>query len=294
MLASGEDGFSINSVAEVAAGRDIRLKIATLGQTDITSGKIVGSQPFKEGVLFRSLTGISWEPDQSSDLKFTATFNLYPENTEQIVYLQSLSISNGTAFICNWESTKPKDTRIVFEFRTQSGTWTEFTPFQLTCLNEVASTLYFRAKLSTTNENISPYVKPVASIYVQSHATTLDTVTRNFEVGSTCDTCDIFLDSHLPGGSSQAIRVSFDDGVSWVDLTNPVDGSIPDDGNLVEYSPVDLNAINIKYRHHWQVALIAPNVLDQVRVDISCSTSGGNARLAKPRFSRLIAIASDS
>jgi hypothetical protein len=291
IVVTGEDGFNLNSIAEIAAGRDIRCKIATLGKQDVTTGKVVGSQPFKSGILWRSLTGVTWEQDQLSDLKFTATFHTYSTTAEHVAYMQQVAVTNATAFVLNWDSTAPQGTMVTFEYRTQDGDWTEFSPYTITYLSQVASTLYFRARMKTAQASISPFVAQFAGLYVQSTQTSMKAVTRNFEVSSS-DIAEIWLDTHLPSGASQTVRITFDNGVSWTTLNNSSNGHPT--GNLIEYSAVDLNDENVKYRHHWKVQLTPPNVFTRVRVEITCSVIGTGARLLDPRFSRLIVISSSS
>jgi hypothetical protein len=291
IVVTGEDGFNLNSLNEIAAGRDIRCKIATLGKADLNTGKVVGSQPFKSGILWKSLTGVTWEQDQKSDLKFSATFHTYPTGVEHIAYMEQIAVSNATAFILNWDSTAPQGTMVTFEYRTQDGDWTEFSPYTITYLREVASALYFRARMKTEQGSISPFVAQFAGLYVQSTQTSMKAVTRNFEVDAS-DIVDIWLDTHLPSGASQTIRITFDNGVSWVTLNNNSNGNPT--GNLIEFTPVDLNDENVKYRHHWKVQLTPPNTFTKVRVEITCNVIGAGARLLDPRFSRLIVIASSS
>ena len=292
IVVTGEDGFNLNSIKEVAAGRDIRCKIATLGKKDLNTKLIVGSQPFKAGILWRSLTGVTWEQDQKADLKFKATFNTYPVNSTYYVYMNPVIVENATAFLCTWDSTVYDGTSIVFEYKTSTGKWTEFTPYSLTYLDEVSNQLEFRAKLLTQVSTITPFVTQFGGLYVQSQATTLRAVTKNFEVPELADTCDIFLDSHLPSGCEQHIGITFDSGMSWLDLDNNVNGY--PSGNLIEYTPVDLNVNNVKYRHHWKITLDSPNTFSALRTGIVCYATGSNARLKDPRFSRLIVIASNS
>lgn len=291
IIVAGEAPWALNAIAEVAAGRDMRVKIATLGHEERTTHKIVGSNPFEAGVFFKSLTGITWEQDPISDMKFRATFNTYAVDTEEIVYMMPVDCTNVTAFICNWGSKKYANTRIVFEYRTQNGVWIEFVPFQLTYLNEITTTLHLRARMSTSDPRVTPQIDLQAGILFQSHLTSLKVLTRNLEVAE-ADICDIWLDSHLPEGCTQAIKLTFDDGDTFIDLANNDDGAPT--GNLIEYSPVDLNVINVKYRHHWKVSLTPPNIFTNMRVEINAAATGPNAKLKDPRFSKLIMIASSS
>ena len=288
IVATGEDRFNLNSIQEVAAGRDITLKIATLGQIDINTGKVVGSQPFKAGVLWRSLTGVSWDQDQTADLKFKATFLQYPINTEQIVYLDTVSVTDATAFLCTWNAMQVDGTSIVFEYRTDTGLWIEFTPYSLTHLSEVTSTIDTRARLKTTVSNVTPFVENFASFYVQSTQPELLVVTTEKVVPSS-DTLDVYLSSRLPTSASQDIKVTFDDGDNWTDLDAPLSGG--PNGNLMEITQIDANANNVTYQYHWTVVTSA---FTAFRVSINGTVIGSTAQLADPRFSNLMGIASNS
>jgi hypothetical protein len=290
-MVSGEDGFNINAVDEIVNHRDIRCKIAVLGQTDIPSGQVVGAQPFKNGVLFRSLTGITWEQDQKSDLKFRATFYEYPVNTEQIVYMQTVSAQNVTEFILNWDSEIYEGTAVVFEYRTQTDVWKEFQPYTQTSLKEIATELHFRARMTTTTPSITPMLHRNATLFARSRNTAMKVVTTNYIVDPS-DTLDIYIDSHLPTSCTEAFKVTFDNGGTWTTLSGPIQGQPT--GNLVEYTPVDLNVNDVKFRHHWRVQLTSPSVFTNFRLSIESASSGVDAKLKDPRFSRLILLASQA
>jgi hypothetical protein len=296
LVVTGEDAFNLNSVAEVAAGRDIRMKIAELGKADLATGQIVGSQPFKSGILFKSLTGVTWEQDQKADLTFKASFYTYPTNVFHIAYLGSVAVSDATAFLLNWDAKIPESTNVVFEYRTQATTWEEFQPYQITYLKKVATSLEFRAKMMTSVSSITPMLAKYAGLYVQSNDTSLLAVTRNFEVDPS-DTCDIWLDSHLPDSCTQDIQVTLDNGQTWITLDGPTNG-LPNYpvGNLYEYELIDANVNNITYRYHWKVELGGSDTFTAMRTKITGDTGGGgsDAKLRDIRFARLIMIASVS
>ena len=287
---NGEDWWNHNSIAEIAAGRDIRVKIAKMGRLDIPSGITVGTQPFKDGVMWRSLTGISWEQDQMSDLKFKASYYEYPVNQEKIVYLNPVTVSNATAFILNWNSTQLEHTSIVFEYRTDSGLWTEFTPFQLTFMDEITNEINFRSKLKSTNKNVTPFVENTAGLYVQATQDELLIATNEFDTGGVdCTNLDVWCDSYLPSGSEQILAISFN-GTDWTILDNPLNNNPT--GNLVDFSVVNYNNNNITIRYHWLIELTSPNVFTKFIVRINSTVSGPTAQLKDPRFSNLVAIAS--
>jgi hypothetical protein len=295
VVITGEDGFNVNSISEIAAGRDIRCKIATLGHQDNTTGVTVGTQPFKYGIFWRSLTGVTWEQDQLSDLIFKATFNTYSTSSTQVIQMNPVDLYDATAFICTWNSTQVQGTSIVFQYKTnQETTWTEFAPYVLTKLNSVATNITFRAVLSTTIPNVTPFVEKSCGLYVQSQGTTMKVVTRLFELasGEASDSLDVWINSHLPTGYTQDLRVSFDNGITWTNLSNPVSG-LPT-GNLVEYSVLDLNVDNIKYKYHWKVELDPGEHFTSYRVEINSTGTGASAKLVHPRFSNYISIPSST
>jgi hypothetical protein len=233
---------------------------------------------------------VTWEQDQTADLKFKATFLQYPVNQAQYVYLDPISVPDATAFLCTWNSMQVDGTQIVFEYRTDNGLWTEFTPYSLVYLKEVSNTISVRARLSTLVSNVTPFVEKFASFYVQSTEPELFIVTTNKEVPSS-DTLDIWISSCLPSGASQTLKVSFDNGLTWINLDSPVEGNPY--GNLIGISQVDANQNNVTYQYHWRVST-SPSEFTQFRVSVRGTVTGPTAKLSDPRFSNLMAIASNS
>jgi hypothetical protein len=298
IMSSGEDGFNMNSVEEVAAGRDIRCKVAKLGGIDKTTGVTVGAQPFKDGMAFRSLTGITWEQDQKTDMKFQATFNVYPTQQFQTVQMSPISVLDATAFICQWNSQVPEGTQAIFEFKTRKSDWKEFAPFVLTRIGEEADELTFRARLSTTSADVTPFVEKTCGVYIQSHQEQMLVVTKAFAMaeGESANSLDIWIESHLPSGCSQDLQVTFDNGDHWIVLDAPVDGNPY--GNLKDMQIVDLNADRVKVKYHWKItstdlAALSPPIshFTEYRVKIQCVSSGRDAKTKEPRFSNFITIA---
>lgn len=296
-ILTAEDGFNLNYQTEVTAARDIKVKTAQLGYKDKVTNVSVGSQPFPEGTFWRSLTGFSWDQDASTDLKFKATFNTYSTSTEQIIYTETFDTYDATAFICTWNSFQPDGTSIVFEYRTDQESWTEFAPYVLTYLTSVASTISFRARLRTGLSNVTPFLERFCGVYVQSSATSMKAVTRLFElaVGETADTLDLWLDSYLPSGCTQTLRVTFDNGDNWV-LLDREDGGLPDPSPATVTSNnyvTDANVDNYKVTYHWNVVLSGAHY-SNFRVEVTSQSTGLSAKLTRPRFSKYIAITSNS
>lgn len=297
IVLTAEDGFNLNYMTEVSAGRDIRCKVATLGQRDNATQVMVGSQPFKAGTFWRSLNGISWTQDQAVDLKFKATFNTYSTSSEQIIQTSPIDLFDATAFICTWNSVQVDGTFITFEYKTDLESWTEFAPYILTKLNYVASNITFRARMLSRSANVSPFVERFCGVYIQSSLTDMKAVTKLFELttGETADTLDIWIDSHLPTSCNQLLRVTFDNGTTWVNL-NEDDGGLVDSYVTVvsDSQVIDLNTATSKTRYHWNIKLDTGHTFSNYRTEINSIAVGTSAKLANPRFSRYISITSNS
>jgi hypothetical protein len=291
---TGEDAFNINSINEVLAGRDIRCKIAKLGERDLSgTNMVLGSQPFKEGMLFRSLTAVTWEPDMKADMKFKADFYKYPVNQEQIVNFTSINAypeEEITGFLLNWDHQQFENTSIIFEYKTQTSAWTEFSPYELVYCPEPATELRFRARLKTMKDYITPTVAPRATLYAQSRTLHLKAVTIQYTVDPS-DTLDVYLDTHMPSDCTEAYKVTLDNGATFIDLDFPASGGEPQ-GNLIEYYPVDLNVDNVKYRHHWRITTPPGQIFTGFRLQMEVVAGGTDAKLKDPRLSRMIMIAS--
>jgi hypothetical protein len=298
IVLTAEDGFNLNYATEVSAGRDIRCKVATLGERDNTTQVAIGTQPFNAGSFWRSLTGTTWTKDVNTDLKFTATFNTYSTSAEQIIQTNPIDLYDATAFICTWNSIQVDGTFIVFEYKTDQEAWTEFAPYVLTKLEYVANTITLRARMLTRSANVTPFLERFCGLYVQSSLTDMKAVTKRFELpaGDTADTLDIWIDSHLPTGCSQLLHVSFDNGTNWIRLDEE-DGGLesPSYVTVTEDSQVvDLNVETSKTRYHWNIVLSSGHTFSSYRVKITSRAIGASAKLANPRFSKYISITSNS
>ena len=294
---TAEDGFNLNSAQEITAARDIKVKVATIGQNDKVTNVTVGADPFQFGTFWRSITGYSWEQDLATDLKFNAIFNTYSTGTEQIVKLQEIEVYDATAFICTWNSVQMDGTYITFEYRTDQESWTEFAPYVLTQLSAVATTLEFRARIMTNLTDVTPLLEKFCGVYVQSSGTSMKAVTRLFTLasGEQADTLDIYLDSYLPTGCNQLLRVTFDNGATWIRLDQSDGGLVG--GNVTVTSDstvVDMNTESYTVRYHWKVVLGSGQYFSSYRTEITSQSTGSTPKLNIPRFSRYIAITSNS
>ena len=300
ILLNPESEFNLNVTSEINSGRDIRVKIAKTGSVDLITSSSVNTKPYSSGSFWKSQTGFIWSEDTSMDLKFKASYNLYPVNTTQIVQMESISVNNATAFICTWNSLIPEGTNITFQYSTGNGVWNDFSPFVLTRLSTTSNLILLRALLSTTNANITPFIENKCGFYVQSNASRMYAVTKLFELldGETADTLDIWIDSHIPSGYAQNLRVSFDNGTTWVDLDEG-DGGLPGQGfvvTLVETIPVNLNEGEETYTYHWNVALPLGSHFTSFRTEFNFVTSFwyGQVSPLVPTMSNYIAIPSNT
>lgn len=300
ILLNPESDFNLNISSEVNSGRDIRVKVAKTGGVDLITNSLVNNKPYSAGSFWKSPTGFSWTEDTTVDLKFKASYNLYPVNTTQIVQMGTIAVNNATAFICTWNSLIPEGTSIIFQYTTGNGVWTEFSPFILTRFSTAVNLLTVRALLSTSNSNVTPFVENKCGLYVQSNATRMYAVTKLFELaeGETADTLDIWIDSHIPSGYSQNLRVSFDNGVTWVNLDEG-DGGLGGQGfvvTLVETIPVNLNEGEEVYTYHWNIALPLGSHFTSFRTEFNFVTNFwyGQVSPLVPTMSNYIAIPSNT
>lgn len=275
-LLTGEDGFNINATSEVAAGRDIRVKTATVGGIDLYTKKLVNNQQFNTGTMWRSVTGNTWLESDTSDLKFRATFNVYPTNVSQTIQMAPISVNNATSFICAWNSSSLDSTNITFQYSVGDGSWYEFSPFVLTDLPRVSNTITVKALLTSYSSAITPYVENYCSFYVQSRNTDMLAVTSAFNLTENeySDTIDVWVNSHLPVGFSQKLRITFDNGITWVDL-NQEDGGLTGLGyvvTLVNVVPINLNVGQETYTYHWNVTLPIATQFQSFRTEFNLNS----------------------
>lgn len=263
---------------------------------DINTHQGVNSKQFQFGSFWNSAIGTSWSEDLSRDLTFKVYFNVYPVNTTNIVYMQTVEINDATAFLCAWNSQIPEGTSIVFQYTTGNGLWYEFTPFVLTDFSTISNELTVRAVLSTTNSKVTPFVENSCSFYIQSKDTRLYAVTNQFSLaqGESADELDIWIDTHLTSTYTQKLRVSFNNGSSWVDL-NQADGGLTGQGyvcSLISTTPINLNVGEELSTYHWKLSVPLGTHFTAFRTEFNFITTLDQVAGNYPYFQNYIAIPS--
>jgi len=296
----GDTEFLLNAPRFISQGNDIRLHIAKLGDKDITTNEIIGVNPFVTGVFFRSLEGLTWEADQETDLRFTAKYNTYTVDTEEVLYFNSISHTDLTHFIFNADVTTPEGTKVTWEYEVDgSGKWVIFAPYVTTNLQSTGAAVRVRARLSTTIDTVTPSVNLSGITLVGLSRKANGTyVTLNVVQTQAFTTLDVFIEFHQPpGAATHTIGFAVDTvGTAWTNFDNtagnPQDQPpVAPTGALVGTpEPIDLNADSIYFRYHYRVTSLVGSPTD-FRIRILGSTSLGG-RVDPPRWRNLIAITS--
>ena len=298
ILLTPEDGFNINANAEILAGRDICVKTAQVGRTDKNTNTLISNKSYTLGTLWDTTSGSTWIENETTDIKFRANFNLYPKNITQIIQMRPITVTNATSFMCAWNSNTTNNTSIIFQYSMGDGVWYQFAPFTLVDLPKLSNIILVRSLLSSNESFITPFVENTCNFYVQSRNPNMSVVTNSFDLSENefGDQLDIWIDSHLPVGFTQKVRVTFNEGVSWVDL-NLHDGGLTGLGisvTLDSVSPINLNEGQETYTYHWTLTLPPSTTFTSFKTELNLNSTHSLQlmNLERPTIANYIAIPS--
>lgn len=115
------------------------------------------------GILLESLNAINWEAASRSALRYQVYRAQFA--AESWLYFTRLTGLNHSQFVLNADTVIPLGTAIMWQISSDglavsnsSKVWIDIKPFEKLDLQALATTIDLRAKLSTTNTRITPYV----------------------------------------------------------------------------------------------------------------------------------------
>lgn len=95
-----------------------QLWVATLGEKDVKTGKVVTSQPYTTGVMFSSSNAMTWTAHQSSDLKFDLYKAKY--TGKGVIVFKDVNISTINRLVLAAQSIDYKNAGIQWYYRLSS------------------------------------------------------------------------------------------------------------------------------------------------------------------------------
>ena len=211
---------------------DYRVRIATLGQRG--QNGVITRQSYAQGVLLESSNAETWTPLNASDL----TLKIYGYDFQATgeVRFQPVSGVEFSELNLDEYSAIPEGARITWEYSTDGGsTWDAIVPAEEENLPNLSTNVLVRALFSGSEANDSPALnfKDVNLIGYLDH-TTGAYLTRENELTQGVASTKVYVQMHIPSGTSVDWYASNDGGVTWESLT--LDSTRDIDQEWTEYA----------------------------------------------------------
>lgn len=261
------------------------MHVATIGQTDISSGNTITSNAYNQGILFSSSNASAWTIHQTTDLKFkvnVAEFNETAEllfntvndiSAESILLLATYLTPENTGAYFQARAvmeSEPQDTDI------RDKAWVPIENLVDIDLNNIARELQLRAFFKA-NQNMSPMLS-LNDILLTSFLSELEGsyVSRSLYMPEApFNTLNAKLDVFEPAGTAVQLQYSLDEGDTWETLTNAT--SSPSEGGFV----------SLQYN---KVLATGNTTYDSIKYKISMESENSFVR---PRARRLMTAVTD-
>lgn len=248
--------------------------VAELGQKDILSGNIIGSQPHN-GTLFSSSNAQTWTAHQREDLKFKLYEAVYNRDGGVIIF-DDVATSDVSSILLATDYIDKKNAGITWEYSTDNGvSWDNLENYSE---QDVKYAGIKKVKLKATikvSSNTSPLMaKDNISLVTFLSDVDMTYVGRNVQLDQPYKQVSIEIDTNsasTEGVSHKVYFASDASGTTWVELTNPSIRPVNSQFNRYTYTyDVPQTQILTNYRHKLVMSTVNP--------------------LIRPRASRLISI----
>ncbi len=209
-----------------------RVRIATLGQQG--QNGVITRQAYAQGVLLESSNAETWTPLNASDL--TLKIYGYDFQASGEVRFEPITGVEFSELNLDEYSAIPEGTGIAWEYSTDNGsTWDAIVPAEEENLPNLAANVLVRALFAGSEANDSPALnfKDVNLIGYLNH-TSGTYVTRENELTQGVASTKVYVQMHIPSGTSVDWYASNDGGVTWESLT--LDSTREIDQEWTEYT----------------------------------------------------------
>jgi len=243
--------------------RDYALHFAKMGNKQLVGSSIVG-QPYLAGVMFSSSNALTWTPHQDSDLKFNINVAEFASSgTVEFNYINSIDV-DSLALLADFDTLE--GTNVSWEYRSSvSGAWLPIDTYNTKILNSTSTVVALRAKLNTTNSNLSPVLSgeslnliglttSLSSSYISRLVTTSQNYTNVTQI----------IEAYVPSGTTVQVQLSTNDS-TWVTGTLSLTEQI--DSEFARYTyTYTIPAAGVSTKFRARINLLATNRVVQPRV----------------------------
>jgi len=243
-----------------------RLGAARLGGKDMATQAVVARQPYTVGVMFSSSNAVTWTAHQELDLKFRIYGAKFKESG--VLDFKPVSVPSISKLLLAVAQITPRGSRLDWQVSPDGGvSWQPLANGLPADLRKTVDLVKVRALFSGDISAVAQY--RTASVMVGKYKLSGVYVSRAYEAPAFSDVT-VYVDMDTPSGTTQTVKYTVDDGVTWTSLGAPVSSRQADHAFV---------------QHKYTVHLASPAT--KVRIKIEQTT---NNRLVTPRARRLIVL----
>lgn len=246
------------------------LGVAELGKQDLKTSAWVTRQPYVVGVLFSSSNALTWTDHQAKDLKFKLYACTFPASS--VLDFEPWTALVGTQFdrvLLVVDDFLPQGTNALWEISINDGAFMPTSPYAERELPFLADKIKVRATL-LSSKYLSPVVS-LASPYLIGfeNALTAKYISRLVTLSQEYTIVKQVLDLAIPSGSNAVVKLSADDGATWITPSS------------VTTEQLD----QVFTRYTFSHTLGAPATTFRAQIELSAS-----GQLVRPRAKRFLNI----
>jgi len=217
------------ALAMIADTTTYNMWIATLGATDITTGKMITKQPHN-GVLFTSSNNVTWVADPNSDLKFNMYYANFTSTSANLI-LDSQAINASILSLSSTEVLPGNitDTETALTWYIDDNPPSTYDKVlrsnETTYFNYEAANARFKAVFTTNNSYLSPILnlERLGLMHAKYAIGTKSYISRNTDLTTNpFDNIKVILEMNKPTNTDVRTFFSIDDGYTWTEFTVPI------------------------------------------------------------------------
>ncbi len=241
-----------------------KVQVATLGAVGRNPNQWITANPYDRGVLFSSANAESWTVHGDKDLRFRIYGRQFSASAQ--LEFSSASGSWSDLWLGAEQDVPSAAAALTWEYELNGdGVTRPFEPFSKRLLDAQATSVILRAKLSTSDPDVSPSITlPGVGLAGFLNATTGAYVSRmvQFSQGLTKATAYVYV--YVPSTTSVAFQTSNDDGATWETMS--LDAAADLDGFWQEYtlSRIYTDSAKSKFRIRANFTAATPMVIPRI------------------------------
>lgn len=213
--------------------------VAELGGTDVLTKNVIMKNALLAGVMLSSSNNSTWTSHQNQDVKFRLIEDVYAVSS--VANFGAITADQFSRILLSADSAIPDGTSINWMYSLDGTSYSAITPYNMVLLSALKESLYLRANLSRSENNLSPMIAlDTIAVTTSCYDTVGHYISRNITGLDPYTSVRVVVDVYEPPGSRKVeVQVSNNNGNTLVDAVRSDQASNLDYG----WQEVTFNAV---------------------------------------------------